>query len=149
MKCFAIPLLLVSLFGCDENPALLHQIQADAAQRVAQFNTLRRAHMPVPKFELSNTDDYGEMDGLAVPIFINPALCEKDLDDCLNDTVPHELAHWALAYYGYYQPSLLITHSHQKTTMQIRESELPHDGIWCDTMRAFGGVPEKHGYCHK
>lgn len=118
-------IILIALFmtGCASLPPdAVHQ---EVANRVKAFNELRHANIPIPVVVYS---DMGDTDGLTTHggIIINPTACAQDMNDCLNDTIPHELAHWAVYYYS---------------------GEHHHDGIWCDTMRAFGGVPEKHGYC--
>jgi hypothetical protein len=143
MKTLCAILVSSCLFGCATNPALMRQVKRAEIQHVAQFNHLRRQNMPVPEIEFVSMEDYAEVNHLG-PIQIDPDKCAADLNDCLNDTIPHELAHWALYYYGYYTPTQVAT----QHGVQRGEAELPHDAIWCDTMRAFGGDPAKHGYCH-
>lgn len=138
----------VFLCGCAELPQqseLYAKVRQAEVVHVEAFNKLRNADMPIPPIELADLGKaYGDETNASNPIRIDIVHCEADLDDCLNDTIPHELAHWALSYYGYYSIHADITPQGRKLFL----SEGIHDGIWCDTMRAFGGVPEKHGYCH-
>lgn len=137
-------IMVLALAGCAEVPPsdLSIMVNADVTHRVASFNALRGVHMPVPQVVFGGSA-VGEEFSASNPIYINPDICAKDIEDCLDDTVPHELAHWALDYYGYYHTHLDIT----PNSRRYEASENAHDGVWCDTMRAFGGVPEKHGYC--
>jgi hypothetical protein len=153
MKYFI--LLCVGLAGCAEipNPNIEIMVRTDIAARVARFNVLRNVSMPVPDVVFSSAGgDYAETSTYrGAAIIINPDRCAADVDDCLNDTDPHELAHWALTYYGYYTQREDITaspHAGRAPLVHKEQQQASHDGIWCDTMRAFGGVPEKHGYCH-
>lgn len=139
-------IILLMLTGCatlnTQDQALLNHLQTVANQKVAAFNILRHANMTAPVVEFASVSgDYAE----AVPgvIFINPVLCEQDMDDCINDTIPHELAHEAIYQFTKPVQNLKLENGHVVQHLYYRA----HDGIWCDTMKAFGGNPQKHGYC--
>lgn len=139
-------LLVLALSGCASVPddGLQGTLQQEASKRVAAFNALRGVNFPVPTIEVSSLGDYAETYS-ATSITIDRERCLKDMDDCLNDTIPHELAHAAI----YWSEGITITTSIEHgRIMHTVDSPIPSHGfIWCDTMRAFGGVPEKHGYC--
>lgn len=141
--------LCLCLVGCAQLPPdsrdLLTMLQADAANRVKTFNQLRSANLPIPKVVLTNLGDMDGHEDYAV-IEIDYQHCVADIEDCLDDTIPHELAHEAideLVPMRSYQ-----TFSNGKIFNHHESSDGSHGGQWCDAMRAFGGVPEKHGYCH-
>ncbi len=140
-------IILLALAGCSEvpvNPNMEAMVRADAANRINAFNELRHISLPVPKIVFSVGNEDGEED--YGTITINPVRCAADIEDCLDDTVPHELAHEAadflvpLRHYQTFSGGKVITH--------IESEDGSHGPAWCDAMRAFGGVPEKHGYCH-
>jgi hypothetical protein len=153
-------LLSLCLIGCAQVPVnqdMETMVRADVANRVMDFNKLRSANLPVPEVVFTTLDegDYGEVSGTRqgrpTPIYIDTARCEANIEDCVDDTIPHELAHWALWYFGYYHVRTDFSPSAYPGRIPPSRSytvEDEHDGVWCDTMRAFGGVPEKHGYCH-
>lgn len=142
-------ILCLCLSGCAQFPPNSHQLldmlQADAANRVNTFNKLRSANLPIPKVVLTNLGDTDGQEDYAI-IEIDYSHCVADIEDCLDDTIPHELGHEAvdlLAPEDSYQ-----TFSNGHITIHHESSDGSHGGQWCDAMRAFGGVPEKHGYCH-
>ena len=134
-------ILLLALTGCaslsPQDARLRNQLQADATQRVTAFNKRYHADITTPTIVLQNIPGfYGE----TVPgeIIINPVLCRQRLRGCFNDTVPHELAH-----------AELLQSNRQRGHWAFGRFYLDHGKAWCDTMRAFGGNPQKHGYCQR
>lgn len=141
--------LCLALTGCAQLPPnsadLLTMLQADASNRVQAFNKLRSANLPVPKVVLTNLGDMDAQEDYAI-IEIDYSRCVADIEDCLDDTVPHELSHEAideLGTTGTYQ-----TFANGRIFTHHQSSDGSHGFQWCDAMRAFGGIPEKHGYCH-
>lgn len=137
------------LTGCAQLPPnssqLLDMLQADAANRVKTFNSLRSANLPVPKIVLTNLGDIDGQEDYAI-IEIDYSHCIADIEDCLNDTIPHELAHEAIDELAPMRSYQTIFNGH--IFIHHESADGSHGGQWCDAMRAFGGVPEKHGYCH-
>ena len=141
-------IFFLSLAGCASlpNDGLQDRLQQEASIRVAKFNALRGVNFPVPHVTVTSLGDYAETYS-ADDISVDHDRCVKDMDDCLNDTIPHELAHAAIYWSEGIGESTQIV---GKKTYHVIDSPIPSHGfIWCDTMRAFGGVPEKHGYCIK
>lgn len=140
---FIIMLFLTACAGVPD--PMESAIQKSAAERISHFNQLRGTNLEVPTISFANMDGVdGHTD--AFGIIIDTSSCEKDFDDCINDTLPHELGHWAVANLSGNQ-SISVSHFGNKTTFTHGESAFQHDTVWCDAMRAMGGVPEKHGYC--
>lgn len=110
-------------------PAQRTEIRQDARERLDNFNRTEGTHILYPRIEFDDTapDEYASTDVRRGIININPKWCVADFSDCLNDTVPHEEAHWIVSrYYG---------------------ASVDHGAPWLDAMRKLGGNPCKHGYC--
>lgn len=133
-------------------PAIREQVVIAVNDCIDRFNQAHGTNYPYPSigFNDNASDEYAEADYRTWSIQFNSDYVLKDLNDTLNDTVPHEVAH--LIVDKNYPPTLqMVIHDNGGIPQQIPtlvSPVAPHGIEWQTVMRELGGDPCKHGYCH-
>lgn len=104
-------------------------IQRSAIERVAAFNNAKHLNIKVPEISFGTPNRSWTENRASTfsdgSIIIDFDLCNRDFDRCLNDTLPHELAHSAvIQLYG------------SKYAVEVG-----HGPTWCDAYMALNGNP--------